>query len=703
MGRGNDCSTIAKANKELIAKSKDGNRTAVDFLLKHCNGTDINSKDRFGSTSLIWASKNGHLQVVKLLLREEGIDINKYNNYGETALYLASYYGNGEIVKQLLNEPEIDLNRLYSDRLRDILQKTVLWIASEKKHNDIVQILLEHSKTDVTKGISANESVILKVGTLIFRDVNAEEEETREILVAALLGNDTKISELLQSKGIDVNSLDSSCKTPLFWASTRGHTSVVKLLLGEGNVLVNVGRSSDGANTLYQASRYGFLNIVSILLEHPMVDVNYATLDKKTSLMIASTHGHSKVVKKLLSMINIDVNYATFDGMTALIYAVLAKQPIVLELLLRCPKINTNLQDEEYMTALERANEMNYHDLTSLFKARGYLQITKGHTCCSKTIDRGLNLAVENGVLTWIKTFIVCPGININVHNKDGYPPLNLAIQRGLIEMVVIFLSDQRIDVNMQNTGDKQNAILIASEGQHVDIMKLLLLHNQTLVNQQNSKGQSALSVALHKYSEWPHPFESYLIIKLMVMCPKTEFTNETLAQDTKDTAIWGDIQLVIGFPAVIMPTCCLNINESILGAAWTGDFRAIRGLLECPEPETNINVVDKKGRTPLYIASMMGHIQAVKVLLQNPNEDVNIGQIIDGGTAFSIASEKAYFDVMRVLIEDGESDENKGWCSGKWANPCEKMVLSHSGTKMPATSISRTDEDCEIKISSSV
>ena len=40
-------------------------------------------------------------------------------------------------------------------------------------------------------------------------------------------------------------------------------------------------------------------------------------------------------------------------------------------------------------------------------------------------------------------------------------------------------------------------------------------------------------------------------------------------------------------------------------------DHKAIRGLAKCPN--TNINIADFKGRTPLYLASMMNNLKAVK------------------------------------------------------------------------------------------
>ena len=77
--------------------------------------------------------------------------------------------------------------------------------------------------------------------------------------------------------------------------------------------------------------------------------------------------------------------------------------------------------------------------------------------------------------------------------------------------------------MNKNNTGKKQSAIIVASEGDHVDIMKLLLHHDQTFVNQKNAIGQSALSVALKKCSNRPYRQNPFRIVKLLLRCPKAE------------------------------------------------------------------------------------------------------------------------------------------------------------------------------------
>ena len=628
--------------------------TNIAKLLLNEEGTAINIENVHGETPLVSASCHGNSEVAKLLLLEDDIDINKATKQnGKTALHCASSSGQSEIVKLLIGRPEIDINQEYQG-------ETALRAASGQKHQEIVQLLLEHPKTNVTKGIMPDGNSSIIIANLIFEEDVEVMNTTHKIIVASLLGNTAQVTTILQTYETVVNKLDSFHRAPLFWASTRGHTEITKLLLSQDQILVNTGKSTNNGTALYQASRYGTLEIIGILLEYPTIAVNSATLDRKTPLMVASVNGYSEVVERLLSVVIIDVNYATFDGKTALIYAVSAKHHVVLELLLRCPQVDTNLMDEEYKTAHDRAKEMKDTRYSKSFDSRGTLQIIKGHTCCSSTINRGLHTAVTNGKLMWIKRFLVCPQIDINVRNKDGYTPLNLATEKGLKKMVDIFLNDARIDVNKPNSGGKQNALIIASEMGNVDLLRPLLLHPQTFVNEKDANGNTALSVASKKYrSDGIRKY--FRIVKLLLRCPKTKASRENYVNEIEQAVD------LISTSVVVNPTCCIKIHQLLLHAARSGDFRAIRGLLECPDSVSKVNVVDKDGRTPLYIASMMGHLQATEVLLNSKHVIVNIGVFLHGGTAFSIASQNSHFEVMRAIIQNGQSDEVKGWCSDNW------------------------------------
>jgi len=90
--------TKEEKDKKLIEASYNGNIEIVKLLIE--TGADINAKNNYGSTSLMYASKIGHKKIV-LLLIEAGADINAKNNYGYTVLMFATANNYKDIVALL--------------------------------------------------------------------------------------------------------------------------------------------------------------------------------------------------------------------------------------------------------------------------------------------------------------------------------------------------------------------------------------------------------------------------------------------------------------------------------------------------------------------------------------------------------------------------------------------------------------------------
>jgi ankyrin repeat protein len=103
----------------LIYASRNGHTEVAKLLIEE--GVDVNAKTpsmsdyfevcgraprglldviRGGYTALMYASREGHTEVAKLLI-EEGVDVNAENNSGRTALKIARKRGRDEIVKLL--------------------------------------------------------------------------------------------------------------------------------------------------------------------------------------------------------------------------------------------------------------------------------------------------------------------------------------------------------------------------------------------------------------------------------------------------------------------------------------------------------------------------------------------------------------------------------------------------------------------------
>jgi ankyrin repeat protein len=133
------------AKKETLLKAMilHGHDDCVQLLWNHPN-IDVNLIDGiWDDTPLMVASTVGRIEMVKLLLQHKDIDINKESYQRVTALVYASRIGNIEIVKLLLQHANIDINKK-----NFWTGKTVLQMAEEKGHENVVHLLREHGAID---------------------------------------------------------------------------------------------------------------------------------------------------------------------------------------------------------------------------------------------------------------------------------------------------------------------------------------------------------------------------------------------------------------------------------------------------------------------------------------------------------------------------------------------------------------------------
>ena len=104
--------SIPQLNHELLESAKHGK---VDEIIKCLNnGADIEIRDNYGVTSLVFASNNGHLLAVQTLV-ERKANIEARSNNGRMALHWSSLWGHIEVTKFLIekgsNIDEIDIGK----------------------------------------------------------------------------------------------------------------------------------------------------------------------------------------------------------------------------------------------------------------------------------------------------------------------------------------------------------------------------------------------------------------------------------------------------------------------------------------------------------------------------------------------------------------------------------------------------------------
>ena len=520
-----------------------------------------------------------------------------------------------------------------------------------------------------------------------------------------------EVQLIMQCLQNDINTADTSGETILFKSSSENHTHIVRILLGNPYLDVNKG-TADGTTALHIASRKENNHVIQMLLSHSNLEPNHVNNNYSTALMEASGKGYKEVVKLLLRHPTIDVNKVNLARKSALFFASEKGKKEVVMLLLRCPTTDTDLHDTDDNIAADYAK--SYIETLQSFEDRARL-IATGHTCCSKDMKKGLQISSKSGDLHMTKALMKCNGMDLNNGYGSERTPLYIASRENRFDIVETLLLDSRIDVNRMVNGE--NALLTATEEGHADIVRILLEHDDidTNIGKSGNEGSALFIAAESGNSEIVkdlllqpqievnsrHKTESitplvmasrngYLnVVKMLLRCSKTqvEINKLDIFEDLDDNG-----RSMIDILRKSKHTCCLSENKGLLKAAISGDYRALKGLGQCPKAD--INTVDAKGRTPLYLATWFGHKKAIAELLNQKNLDFDKGRSLDGMTPLSIASQKGHAQIMRLLIEHSNnqntSDVDSSWQSDKWTKQSKGVEFPKHTT---ATSIYSTQD----------
>ena len=180
---------------------------------------DINEGDFLGYGPLAWAARNGHEEVVEILLGQEEANPDKPDNRGQTPLLFAARNGHEEVAKILLGREEVNPDK------PDHYGQTPLSHAAWNGHEEVVKILLGREEVNPDKS-------------------------------------------------------DNDGRTPLWWAAWNGHEEVVKILLGREEV--NPDKPDyRGQTPLSYAAGRGLERIVALLQSHQPVSPPHSPSPRK--------------------------------------------------------------------------------------------------------------------------------------------------------------------------------------------------------------------------------------------------------------------------------------------------------------------------------------------------------------------------------------------------------------------------------------
>lgn len=206
-----------KQNFRLQHAAGKGRIDEVIALL--ADGAEVDARDAYGCTALMWAARWGHADIVSILLNA-GAGIDAQDSDCMTPLMLAVFHGKPSVVRELL-KAGADINK--KDRLG-------------RNAASLFMPGGESIEKELFKSVCAGN--LGKVYLLIskVKDINIVDERGigSTLLHESVWSGNIEMSEALINAGVDVDKCDKWGTTALMIAAEQGHIDIINILLEAG-------------------------------------------------------------------------------------------------------------------------------------------------------------------------------------------------------------------------------------------------------------------------------------------------------------------------------------------------------------------------------------------------------------------------------------------------------------------------------------
>lgn len=624
----------------------------VELLLtrKDINVNKVADDDE-KSFPLLVACHNGDLETVKLLCQHPKIDINKSTK--AFPLIKASRLGFKEIVEYLFSLPGININQCYE-------RANSFSIAVLFKQNVIVELFLENkdfrpSQQDFIVACSvASLSVIKRLSKFPGISLDAPVLSSKPIATAFDQSNLEVFEYLLYETNVDVN-VDGNADHDTFMEVAAGLNLIenAKILLKHPKI-----NKTTINNALVCACNKNSVEIIKMILEHPLADINYRSKKNNlTPILSACSQGRVEAARVLMQYPELDVNSGIDPGkslpiqINSLLFALTTGKLEIIKMLLSHPRISEQIVNQ----ALETSKMADNDEIYKLF-----IQCPKSDIkVLISTLDQKLNEEMVEMILSR-------PGLDINENViSEEYCPNSMfeyligkkfskyakkyleegkisdvninksffvACQVGDVEMAKLLISQPGFDAN---GGGWFPPLLAAFEFDMIDIMKILLQNPDIDVNITCKHGDGSEEDEEDNGDNKDEGNEE----------EEEEDATMTLFEESVRLDDLEVSQMIIFHP---------SMSEKLLNMALIASCRGVPikyTLLLLTHPKIDVNFVHK-GTSPLFEAIQCQNENVVAILLKNPATNVNL--VIEREkkkiTPIQLAEEVGNQNIMEIL-----------------------------------------------------
>ena len=632
---------------------------AIVFQLLDYGGADLDVKDTFGKSPLMYASENNDcVSLTQLLARRA--DPNSSDIFRTTPLIVASKCGFDMVVKRLVRD-----SRLLLDH-PDHLGATAVWYAAHHGHIEILRMLLR---------VRANPNV---------KDVH----DKTPLIAAAENGHLLCVERLLECTRATIDHVDKFGQTALQYACKNNMTEIAQALI-EGGAYTRVRSPLDQTTLLMTASHHGNVELAALLLQHDRLLPCINALDGGLRTALYYGCRHPDVVALLLSH-GAEADCKDQSGKSPLMRAAEIGCEKVLHLLLDAIDVDLDATDMEGYTALDAIDMEGYTALTyacvfgNVDAARLLLHSGSSPLVADRDDQTPLMLATHHGHEAVMEVLLTCGldvGIYLNVgidyRDCQGETALAKACIRGQSNLVALLLEHDASPLVEDNTN--VTPLMRACSDANADTTKLLLDHDATNIDARDVRMRTALFFACSEDSED--------CVRLLL----ARKANPTLANKDGVTPMMlacssGKLEIVEAL-AEAMDAPLLNLQDAygqtaLSCACEAGDFKKVVDVLlhkgadlriPCNRQWTPLmhasaqgsediveallrragpsyaDLVDWQHMTALYHAASRGHLGAVTTLLRHGANALIVSE--SGSSPLLVAAEQGLTDIVGELI----------------------------------------------------
>ncbi|XP_072513302.1 transient receptor potential cation channel subfamily A member 1b [Salminus brasiliensis] len=530
---------LALATMSVFEWAMKGNISSLEFLSRK-NPDLLKSRDECGAGPIHHATASSNLVVIQLIVTTVGPEeLNAQDDYGRTPLHWAVEKNQEESCSMLL-ELGADPNIL------SMALMAPLHLAISLEHNNMVQLLLSCSRTDVNlEGDLGNTPVMVacsynncqalhtlfkysaklchqnKLGHFAIHTVAfAGAKEAMEVILQkgeelgittsghinyldkskssplhlAVRGGNTEVIKLCITKGAKVDQQQCDKSTALHFACTQGAIEAVKIMLLPYVQMEEIINIRDGANQtpLHRATLFDHVELAEYLVSKG-ADIDCIDCKGLSPLLLATTCSAWKTVSFLL-LKGTDFRIKDKAGRNFLHLVIFQPKGLknLPEHILQSKAVRELMSDEDFdgCTPLHYACKLGIHD--SVKNMLGF-KISLGRK--SKEKKSGLHFAAEYGRLnTCIRLLeTISDSRLLNEGDENGLTPLHLASRGGHTKVVDLLL---RKGALFQSDYKGWSCLHHAAVEGYTQTMVILLAANVKLLDNTDEEGNTALHIA---------------------------------------------------------------------------------------------------------------------------------------------------------------------------------------------------------------